>query len=411
MSEPRPISTDVLVIGGGIAGLWILSALRRRGLGALLLEHAALGTGQTIWSQGIIHGGVKYALTGTATDAARAISKMPEVWRACLAGQGEVDLRAVAPLSQGQVLWTTPGVVSRFAAAVASRAIRTPVTSLSPAQRPPIFASAPRGVDVYEVPEPVLPVADVLSALRQAHHNHLVRIGRVVSIDDSSAREPARRVRVVASIRHAPQVEFHARGLVLAAGAGNEPLARLAGFPGAVGLMQRRPLHMVVARGRLPALFGHCVGASTTPRLTITTLTGRTPDERVWLIGGGLAEEGVSRETSAQRDVAAAELRACLPWVDFSGVQLACGRIDRAEGRTPGGARPDEPVIRTHGTVLAAWPTKLALAPVLAERILAALAGLGIAPEASSRVELGPFDAPPVAAEPWHEPGLLWTRM
>ncbi|MFN0012247.1 MAG: FAD-dependent oxidoreductase [Phycisphaerales bacterium] len=415
MSQDPPIPTDVLVIGGGIAGLWTLAALCRRGINALLLEHAALGSGQTIWSQGIIHGGVKYALTGAATDAARAISKMPEVWRACLAGQGEVDLRGVTPLSESQVLWTTPGVVSRFAAAVASRAIRTPVRSLALADRPAIFGLAPRGTDVYEVPEPVLGVADVLAALRQAHHGQLLRIERVLSIDESSVRNAARRVRVAASAPGGAAQEFHCRALVLTAGAGNEALAHLAGFPSPADLMQRRPLHMVMARGPLPTLYGHCLAASTTPRLTITTLAGRQEDERVWLIGGGLAEEGVGRDDAAQRLAAAAELRSCLPWIDFSKVQLACGRIDRAEGRTADGARPDEPVIRTHGAVLAAWPTKLALAPVLAERVIGELARLDITPEQSAAADPAPTSAPspppPVATEPWREPRVVWNAM
>ena len=53
---------DVLVFGGGAAGLWCLDRLRRAGYHAILLESKAIGSGQTIQSQGIIHGGGKYAL-------------------------------------------------------------------------------------------------------------------------------------------------------------------------------------------------------------------------------------------------------------------------------------------------------------------------------------------------------------
>ena len=58
---------DVVIVGGGIAGLWILSALRAEGYQTILLEKDALGAGQTLASQGIIHGGTKYALTGKLT--------------------------------------------------------------------------------------------------------------------------------------------------------------------------------------------------------------------------------------------------------------------------------------------------------------------------------------------------------
>ena len=58
------LRVDIAIIGGGIAGLWMLSRLRKRGYSALLIESEALGSGQTICSQGIIHGGVKYSLQG-----------------------------------------------------------------------------------------------------------------------------------------------------------------------------------------------------------------------------------------------------------------------------------------------------------------------------------------------------------
>ena len=55
---------DVLIFGGGGAGLWLLDDLAARGYRVLLAEAGDLGAGQTIASQGIIHGGLKYALRG-----------------------------------------------------------------------------------------------------------------------------------------------------------------------------------------------------------------------------------------------------------------------------------------------------------------------------------------------------------
>lgn len=428
MSDGPTIPTDVLVIGGGIAGLWTLHALRRAGFNAMLIEHRALGAGQTIWSQGIIHGGIKYALTGAATEAARAVARMPEVWRACLEGKGEADLASVKPLSRSQVLWTTPGVVSRVAGAVASRAIRTSVRQLARDARPAAFAGAAGGVDVYEVDEPVLPVAPVLAALRDAHVGSVWGVSAVTCIEQRAGRTDETRacVQVEAVCRSGTMVRLEARAVVLAAGAGNEALAQLAGFPDAGTIMQRRPLHMVMARGGgggggeggvvepLPELFGHCLSASSTPRLTITTVD-RIGAERVWLIGGAIAEAGAQRDGPAQVRAAAVELRSCLPWVDFSRIRLATGRIDRAEGRTPGGARPDEPVIVRRGRVFAAWPTKLALAPVLAARLVEAIGTelgeqRGGHPADHAKPFAGPpaLAAPDVARPPWIEAGVVW---
>ena len=51
---------EVLVVGGGVCGLWVLNRLRSEGYDAWLVERSALGDGQTIASQGILHAGAKY---------------------------------------------------------------------------------------------------------------------------------------------------------------------------------------------------------------------------------------------------------------------------------------------------------------------------------------------------------------
>lgn len=48
-------------------------------------------------------------LTGPASAASRAIAEMPGIWRECLEGRSEVDLRTVQVLSNHQYLWTRQG--------------------------------------------------------------------------------------------------------------------------------------------------------------------------------------------------------------------------------------------------------------------------------------------------------------
>ena len=43
-------STDIVVFGGGIAGLWLLNRLRDEGYNAILLEADGLGAAQTLAS-------------------------------------------------------------------------------------------------------------------------------------------------------------------------------------------------------------------------------------------------------------------------------------------------------------------------------------------------------------------------
>ena len=79
MSES--LSTDVLIVGGGVAGLWLNARLRRLGYSTLLVDKGVLGGGQSVKSQGIIHGGTKYALSGALTGASEAIADMPRRYR------------------------------------------------------------------------------------------------------------------------------------------------------------------------------------------------------------------------------------------------------------------------------------------------------------------------------------------
>ena len=91
-SSNNVLAIDFVIFGGGVAGLWLLDELHRAGFATLLLEAHELGSGQTIASQGIIHGGLKYTLGGLFSNSAKAIADMPLIWRRCLAGEARPDL-------------------------------------------------------------------------------------------------------------------------------------------------------------------------------------------------------------------------------------------------------------------------------------------------------------------------------
>ena len=54
------IAADVLIIGGGVMGLWLLNDLRQAGYSALLLEKRELGGEQTCHSHVYLHRGYLY---------------------------------------------------------------------------------------------------------------------------------------------------------------------------------------------------------------------------------------------------------------------------------------------------------------------------------------------------------------
>ena len=134
---------DVLIFGGGGAGLWLLNEVTRRGFDALLVEAHALGKGQTISSQGIIHGGIKYSLRGLLTDSGRAIREMPQLWRDCLSGKRQPDLSRTSVLAHSCYLWHTGDFAGRFGILGAKKGLRSEVEHVEANERPLALANSP----------------------------------------------------------------------------------------------------------------------------------------------------------------------------------------------------------------------------------------------------------------------------
>src|ERR1700759_2783942 len=104
---------DALIFGGGAAGLWLLDRLSRDGHHVLLLEAHALGAGQTVSCQGIIHGGLKYTLSGMLTKSAKNIREMPQIWSDALLGRSTPNLKKTRLRSGCCYLWQTETLASR----------------------------------------------------------------------------------------------------------------------------------------------------------------------------------------------------------------------------------------------------------------------------------------------------------
>lgn len=384
---------DVVIFGGGVAGLWLLDELRRRGRSAILLEAQALGTGQTVAAQGILHGGLKYTLQGLLTKSAAKIREMPEIWRACLDGRQEPNLSSVRRRSDECFLWRTESLSSRLGMWGAQVGLRVTPQSLSVEDRPEVLRRCPG--TVARLSEQVISTVSLLEVLAACHRGHVFQ----ASPADVSweCRAPGE----VTGI-HLRGTCLRPRWVVFTAGAGNGALRRAVHLENEA--MQRRPLHMVLVRGALPALHGHCVDGAKT-RVTITSdsdIAGRV----VWQVGGQIAEDGVSWDAPLLIEHARRELSAVLPNVDFSGTEWATYRVDRAEGWMPRGQRPETVQVRCDGNCVTAWPTKLALAPQLAVELCDRLESeLGSAKPVNAQStwpsELSGWPVPCVALPPW----------
>ncbi len=122
----------------------------------------------------------------------------------------------------------------------------------------------------------------------------------------------------------------------------------------------------------------------------------------VWYVGGDLAEgDGVTREPAAQIAAAQKELGQLLPWIDLSTAHWATLRVDRAEPLQSGLTRPDNAFLAEQDRLLVGWPTKLALAPDFADRVVNALQRDGIQP--SHPAPLPDLPKPPMGVPAWEQ--------
>lgn len=367
---PSDIDLDAVVIGGGIAGLWLLNLLTGRGYSAVLLEADRLGGCQTLASQGMIHGGIKYALSGRLTGASEAIADMPARWRRCLSGNGELDLSGLTPLSERYYLFADDGTLGRLTTFFASRSIRGRVRRLQRNNYPPALAVPGFGGVVYELDDFVLDTGELLEALRQPVADRAYQ--RRVEPDDLVPTDDA-------CVVDCGSVRLRARRIIVTAGAGAESLLdRLgAGAP----QMQRRPLHQVLVRHDYPdPLYAHCLTGirRAEPRLTITSHRPGDPgsgDHNTWLwyLGGQIAGDGVALTEQALITHARRELASCVPWIRWQDAEFSTLRINRAEPALGNRRRPDQAFAAAAGSAVVAWPTKLSLVPDLGDRVLGLL--------------------------------------
>lgn len=389
---PESLSTDVLIVGGGVAGLWLNARLRRLGFATLLVDKGALGGGQSVKSQGIIHGGTKYTLSGALTGASEAIADMPRRWREALEGKGELELSGVRLLSDAHYLWSPGTLAGNLTSFFASKAVRSRVGQVKGDELPPALQHPRFKGKVYRLSELVLDVPSLIARLAELAGDSLLACQQIEPLLDDNELVGLR----------VDGREIRAQRIVFSAGGGTAELLASLGLQQPA--MQRRPLHMVIVKApTLKPLYAHCLGGGTKPRITVTSHP--TADgEWVWYLGGDLAEaDGVARDEAAQIAVAKKELAELVPWIDLSSAQWATLRIDRAEPAQSALARPDNAFLAEQGRLLVGWPTKLALSPDFSDRVEAALARDGIRP--ANHPALPQLPRPPLTGPFWE--GLL----
>lgn len=389
-------AADVVIFGGGIAGLWLLNRLRQSGLSAILFESGALGGGQTHKAQGIIHGGMKYALQGVLTRDAQAMSDMPSLWRDCLSGRGEIDLSHVPVLSPKHYLWSPNKFTAKLTGMLATATLTSKVESVAKELYPSVFQSPAFKGEVFSLDEIVIDVPALIRELVKANQDAVFKIEPLC--DEELKFDENGKLISATVYMSGKSVEIHAQQFIFTAGAGNEVIIRKLKHNEVA--MQRRPLHMVLVKTPFDfPLYAHCLGLGSRPRVTITT-HHMQDGSSIWYVGGELAENGVGRSSQLQIKAAREELTALFPWLDFTQAEFATFNIDRAEPQHKSGLKPETSFTKAIQNMIIAWPTKLALAPKLAQEVMEQLK---LTPSMFDTRELRSWPMPPLAKPIWED--------
>ncbi len=368
------LKPDILVFGGGIAGLWLINRLNAAGYQSLLLESGTLGGDQTLASQGIIHGGLKYALSGSLSSESESIAAMPDRWRSAMAGDDPVDLRNLKVLSDTQHMWSSGSVASRMTNFFASKMLRGRIDKLKRSDFPSALADRAFKGNVYKLDDLVINTESLIETLAAPVRDRLLAYDP--ARDTLEWNDSGLACATVNGVRIEPRMTL------LAAGNGNPELLEQAHKAHLLEeeYSQLRPLKMLLVKHDLGhRLYAHCVGTSNKPVLTVTTHD--CPDGKVvWYLGGDLAEQGVDRSDEEQLAAGRAELSKLFPWLDFSNAELATLDVVRAEPKQQALVKPDNAYARRDRNLIISWPTKLTLAPDLGDRVMALVEEHGLQP-------------------------------
>ncbi len=279
---------------------------------------------------------------------------MPNLWRAALRGEGDVNLSAAQMQSPSQHLLIPSGFMGGLTKLVAQRALGNNVHSIPKDEwHSDIKASGFRGSLVF-MDEPVLNIPSVLRALADPYKNAI----RKITEDQANA-----------PFEYLKDHNIAAKRIIFTSAASNYTIACQYGHDKGLET-QKRPLVQGIMKNAPFPLFAHLVGKTDKP---VASITSHYIEDGtlVWYLGGGVAE--CKKETNPQDIIKAAlkGLQTYLPHIDFSNVEWATLPIDRVEGKSKTDSwMPDTPTIHHTEDALYCWPTKLTFAPMLSDMIL-----------------------------------------
>ena len=363
-------SLDVIILGAGVSGLWLANQLSNLGYNFIVVDNSAIGGVQTLASQGMIHGGQKYALTGSLSEHSYRSLNMTKRWQSALNGTGEIDLSKTKLLSENQYMWSAGGLADYAAVFAAAKIVNSATKKLKPSDYPSALKNL-SGL-VYELPEQVLEVKSLLKNLVDPIASRVFK-GNVNSIKEDG------------SITIDNEL-FQAKAVIATAGLGNENIIKMLGYDKV--FTQRRPLKQLAVKTMQHPLFGHGITTNPKPRVTITS---HPCDDGgyIWYLGGNVAETGTNLSDIEAIKYAEQEMQAIFPKIVWDEKEWSVIKVDRAEPFVASGQLPPGAHVQEFGNILVGWPTKLTFAPDLADKVCDILARKNILASDSIGEDIG----------------------
>ena len=357
---------DIVVIGGGIAGVWTHSLLKKAGYSCCLLEKKTIGGEQSLVSQGIIHKGMKYLLGKFIPDIAGNLLPIAKLWDAALSGKGELDLSDTEIYTEQQLIWQSQSLLSSFFISplldsAAKKIFQSQVQKLKPLEYPFWLE---KNKAAFWVKEKVINSHSLFKNFYNQQKENYYQASEITEIKSSGD---------FISLK-VGDVVLRTQKIILAAGMGNIALAKKFQIKQRI---QLRPLKMLAVKF-FPApkelentesqgsakIYGHCVGAAIKPLFSISTHK-RKDNGLVYYLGGKIAEDGVNKEDNGL----IAEAKKLLKkntGLKLKGAEWQSIKIDRAEPEQKRGRLPDESFVKNFDKTILCFPVKLALAPQMA---------------------------------------------
>lgn len=383
------VQYDVAVFGGGVAGLWIAHQLTHHGYSVAVLEKNALGAGQTIASQGILHGGAKYLRDAQGLQGARSLGHLPERWVAHIEKAELPALDGVKLLAPYQHFIFNGWLCRVAVGGVIQYKLTKAVSPVPKKLWPSGLQDVSSCVSLLRLHEPIIDAGTLMETFKAKLGP---RLGHYTELLERKANADSEEMTVLSA--DGRKIQITARLVFFCSGAGNEAFGE--------GVLpqkpRRRPLQQIMIKGAPFPLYGHWMGFNEKPRATITSHQLPT-GEWVWYLGGQVAEDSVGLDPAAAIQLAVPRMKELFPRLDFSKTQWATWKVDRAEPQSEGGAVNLSSRIERVGRRLFCWPQKLVLGPKLADDALALVQSE--IPQKSPLPEGFAFTPPAVAKLPW----------